>query len=760
MNLSTQWRPAGRSAAIGLVIISAITVPGCGGSGDEPAPSAEVSEEQSQSSAPAETPPAPVEAATPVADTDDRGKGKSNAKDNEEDKKADPAPADTTASVEEVPSGTPTSSPAPVSIGFGIGANEDDGGSTFRPVPASAPPANAAATTSRPDSLDAWTDDDFLSAAREHDPRILDAIDIKVKSSPGDAKVAVLLVRLLDPTLPSPAANPAESTSASSPAESATEATSDTSEQVAPQSSIRNIRDTRGESNPVQLNHAVDSATAMIMEAAVTWMPQGAAVAVAINVKDREDEEKSGKSRDRKSKKDRDDDVAAPPGAPAATGAPVAGSLQDRQLVEHVVDALIANNSQDAWQSVFGIVAGTVKTALPADQNCEIVVERLIQNMDLNPTAIQPVMLTILAGEASIPPENRTAYLRMLTAISAARMDQLTGFADALQVSNNAADGLGNTPEPAAGGALLSGSFGRSRGKDEDDRPSQGFGAVVGNAPIAPASSLPEVSLGPEAMERATEFLKSPESVTKIVQQLQNATDLSAASDLIHLASTIPVAEVRQSICAAFLRLHATGSSGLNRSGLFNQVHDPALLVILKSLPRTRPSKDDPGAMDSWTSGMETLVLSLRNELRQSAGSMNPYTDSFPVKLHKNATADLTVMKEIPTRSDETVDATDPASMQVYFTRTSFAPQRQRDIDDLTDHYEGRTSGFSRPDPAKGVMWIEGVKALTNGHRRSMDVVIEKAGSGNGGFVVEIIVVDTLDPKVAGGLPTSQASAE
>ena len=62
-----------------------------------------------------------------------------------------------------------------------------------------------AVITPRPDSYDAWTDADFLSAAREHDPRVLEAIDFKVKSAPGDASVAVLLTSLLDlPPLPAP----------------------------------------------------------------------------------------------------------------------------------------------------------------------------------------------------------------------------------------------------------------------------------------------------------------------------------------------------------------------------------------------------------------------------------------------------------------------------------------------------------------------------------------------------------------------------
>ena len=313
-----------------------------------------------------------------------------------------------------------------------------------------------------------------------------------------------------------------------------------------------------------------------------------------------------------------------------------------------------------------------------------------------------------------------------------------------------------------------------------------GMNGQGNNEAVGMQSSLPHVSLAPEVAARGASFLWSPKTIAAIVGQLEKATDLATASDVLLLASTIPGAGVRNAICETFIRLHPSGSDGLNASGLFSDVHDPGMLVILKALPRTRPSKEAPGTMDSWTSGTESLVLALRDELKRTSGSMKPYTDTLPVKLHKNATAEVAVMMQIPAGTTEQSPDAIPAATTVYYTRTSFTPVRKNDTKDLTTHYEGRTSGYSRDDVARGLKWIEGVKALPNGHRRTLDVIIQQAGAGGasgqmgftggpgagdagagygggggagGSYTVEIIVVDMVDPKNASPAASTQATA-
>lgn len=781
MSLSDRMR---RSIFVSILVHSIAAFAGCGGS--EPAAPGNESPvaDETTASPPATSPQTTNAEAAAVIEPERDGKEKrtANPDEDENDTVSNAAPANA----------APAVKPA-FTIGRLGHSKDDEESGTQAPVPVPVAGSQAApqltAPTPRPDNVEVWTNADFLSAAREHDPKILEAIDFKVKSAPGDASVAVLLTHLLDPSSPSAATHSDGTTPQDVPPETPADPGASPPPETGPQSSLRTTIDLNLNPAIFEYSVAVDSVSAMFLESIVTYMPQGAAVgAIAGGVQnriagnsgkdqDRIADDESGLPRPAKSgRKGKDEEEegttgaglptnTAGRGAPGGNAAPVAGQLQDRELVERVVDGLITNNSQDAWQSIYGIVAGTVQTPLSAELNCEIVIERLIRNMESMPDVIQPVMLTFLDSATPIPPERRRACMRMLSAISAAHIDRLTGFTDKEQ----AADQAPGNVSALAGAALASGAMGRGLGRSRDrEDDEQGFTAPPVKKPDSGAaaqtlSTLPVLSLEPQAVARGAEFLRSTKVAAAIASQLENVTDLSSASDLILLASTIPVTKVRHAIFTTFLRLHESGSDGLSGSGLFNEVHDPALLVILKSLPRTRPLKDAPGVMDSWTSGTETLVLALLDELRRTSGSLKPNVDTLPLKLHKNATADLSAVLEIPAVPDQENSEAVPASTVVYYTRTNFTPQRPRDIDDLTNHYEGRTGGFSRPDPDKGVMWIEGVKVLPDGHRRTFDVVIQKAGTGGGAggsFSVEIIVVDTIDPKNANPAGTTQASAE
>ncbi|MCA9008234.1 MAG: hypothetical protein KDB01_00735 [Planctomycetaceae bacterium] len=786
MHISDQWRSIGGHACCWLTVFGVLALIGCGGSNYEaPAPAAGDSGAAGQ--APGVTPnnadPPPANAQAVAVDDDEDRKGNSRSKREEEETASTPQPGPSPANPRrfELRHGDPDDEDQPQPVaGSGTGAAE----------------VAVTDTVLRPENVEAWTEEDFLSAARERDARLLAAIDSKVKSNPGDAGVALLLMRILDPDSAAPG-DTADVPSQPAPDES-------DSGKDAPPAAIppQSYYDYRPDATAIEIHpaFAVDSVTAMLLEASVGYAPQGAAVgAVASGVQerigggsgknpDRIADDESGLSSGRKSRREEREEEERnegrmSPNSPAngfSRGSVHGGSqainqFEDRELLEHVVDGLIANGSQNAWQAIYGIVAGTVKSPLAAEASCQIVVERLFQKLDSNPDVIQPVLLTFLDSSVPIPAENRQACLRIFAAISAGKIDTLTGFAGTAPQPAGAPGAPNGFSGAAAGNGFVGGLGRRGRDRDIDDdgafipRSGNAFGAngfggnVAGAAAAQPdVSSLPVLSMTPEAIVQGGDFLWSAKAISAIIKQLDATTDLTTATDLVLLASTIPVTEVRQTLCETFARLHSTGAESLNTAGLFTEVHDPALIVVLKSLPRTRPQKETPGIMDSWTSGTESLILSLRNKIRAASGNMKPYADTLPVKLHKNATAETSVMMEMPAGSAATSENTVPAATQVYYIRTNFTPQKQRDIEDLTSHYEGRTSGFSRPDAPKGVMWIEGVKTLPNGHRRSLDVVIEKSGTGGsaGAFIVEIIVVDTQDPKVPGRAETTQAASE
>lgn len=780
---------------------------------------------------------------------------------------------------------------------------------------------NAAPKPARPAEFSAWTDNDFIAAVEERDERVLAAIDFKVKASPGDPSVALLLTRMLGaapldtdvgaraaangmngggvdgypgaypgaagaagayPGAMSPGAGmPPSSEGHGAPGRSPGVAAPGTLSPggspglsppggVAPQSrSIRDLPSWERHENVALLpaattfNSAVDSVSAMILEASVSYMPQGAGVGAISGQMPGRIEGATGQSSPTPGAAGHaapgasSPGMGVPPGSsatpggaghgvgssgllsppmgsgpggampgaagggypgggypgdasgyPGAGAAPNIGNLKERELIERIVDGLIINNTQDAWQTVFGIVAGTVATVLDDITNCEIVVQRLIHNMDNNPGVIQPIILTLLDGSTPLPPQSRDACIRTLAAISAAQTAQFTGFAP-VDVPQAAAGGLaGGYPGAAGGGYMPPGegaypgmpggpgmsSSGLTGPPAMGSQPGMsgppgglggypGMAGFGGNTAAVAKSLLPELNLKSDVILKGAIFLWSPKATAAVVKQLESATDLASASSAVLLASTMPNHEIRHAACECFLRLHDSGSDALNSTGMFSGVHDPGMLVVLKSLPRTKPSKESAGTMDSWTTSSQSLVLALRDELKKSSGNLKQCDEkSLPVKLHKNAVAEVCVMLQFPPASSEPSTPGAPSATQVYYARTTFTPQKKNDQADLVDHYETRASGFQRPDQAKGILWIEGMKSLPNGHRRSMDVVIQQAsnagaggfgdggapggygaGPGGGGgaggtYSVEIIVVDTMDPKSLNPSGTEQAS--
>jgi hypothetical protein len=199
------------------------------------------------------------------------------------------------------------------------------------------------------------------------------------------------------------------------------------------------------------------------------------------------------------------------------------------------------------------------------------------------------------------------------------------------------------------------------------------------------------------------------------------------------------------------------------------------MLAVLKALPRERPQSSrnaganvsavaSPGA--SWTSATQETVLSLRDRLRKAADDPAlAYTGQQPVRLHRGGVAEKSIAVMLPGDSADLLGDAAPSPTKVYYTRLRVAPQSALQQKDIADHYETRTKGLKRM-VGQGMLWYDGVKRNSNGTRTTMDVVIEQAqaasggggfsggpggpGGGGGGaaqFTIEIIVVETRDPK-------------
>ena len=322
-----------------------------------------------------------------------------------------------------------------------------------------------------------------------------------------------------------------------------------------------------------------------------------------------------------------------------------------------------------------------------------------------------------------------------------------------------------------------------------------GFNSSPGAVAATTGSDL-SISLPDPIVTKAAAFLWSKPCCDSIATQLRAATDLSLAEPLLALAGSIPSQKVREAAFALFETAHSGGSDTLNNSGFFTSaVHDPGMLVVLKSLPRSKASKGDDGKapMDSWTVSGQQMVLSYVDQLRTM--SMAPgsklvaNTKGFPMRPHRNAEFDFVGMIRVAAPQGAPAES-GISETKVYYARASFSPKKPKEQQDVMNHYKSGSNGIQRADDAQGLTWFDGVKAGASGTRRSIDVVVRTgkvAGAagpglpGSGGFggmsevggmpgpggmpgmpgrggmggavggdyTVEVIIVEVADPKGA-----------
>ncbi len=711
----------------------------------------------------------------------------------------------------------------------------------------------------RPDNFASWTDENFLDALREKDSRLLDAIDSRVKSAPGDPKVADLLSSLLlaSASLPdnvgsnqtgmNPSGMPSDypgamgaSGGSAMPTEGSRNSRmpgSANSGGLAPPAGAAPASPNSGAMSPgnssLQMppqtqslleaprgrTLAIDSLTLMFAESATAYF-QSPAVGAMTRKGPAVGGDSSGTGAPGEyvppgysppgGGGSADASGSAMPGYPGAEyqgggypgGSPqVSGSLDKVQLVEHIVDGLIQNGTPGAWQTLYGITAQTVETPLWPSEAARIVVRGLYSHIDRNPSMIEPIILSLLDGSAQVPADSRAGALKVTAAVCDLVADRFTGMA----VPSGAQTVAGTAQNMAMGLGMPGGSSMMPPGMEMSGEGMPGLpmagGAALGQTEYAELTSeAPKLS--ETALMHAAGFLWGPKCTDSLVKQLNSAGDLEfggdipGGGDIVRIAASVPNDRVRNALFALFTKMFASGPGGLSGGGMFKSaVHDPGMLVILKSLPRTKPGRstaDQAVPLDPWTHASQDLVLSLRDRLRSLSmvpGKLTPTGDSFPVRFHKNAVAEVAGVLTLPGTLGAGLKDSAPSATKVYYARLTFNPQREKDQNELADHYESRTSGVRRADASRGVLWMDGVKGTQTGTKRTMDVIIQAAsGSGQGGgfgspdggmasgmtrgvgigggggaaggaFSVEIIVVETKDPKNATG-EVGQASTK
>jgi hypothetical protein len=740
----------------------------------------------------------------------------------------------------------------------------------------------SAVMSNRPADVAAWSDNDLQTAVRERDQKVLEAIDARVQSSPGDPKVAELLTKLLLVSVeppPAPAFGSAGSAAGTFPGSTSgsrpsglmkpgalapgmgtmpppggapagfapqgfsAPGGSDSSAPVAPTAAPPQSRYQPARS----LNHgAVDSLTAMLTESLVAWQqagvgamrqrmspegitgqappagstpgampPSGVAGFGASSDDAGEAAAAAAAAGFGEPGMDADGSFGGSFGGQPGFGTPASGALSDLQLVDRIVEGLIKNNTPVAWQTIHAIASGTVETPLGVEVSAEAVTIALLRNAGPDQPQIEQILSAILDGQAQLPPESQSACVRAMASLSAAAVSHLTGMGRAALGGNPstgaggfAQSGMGmpgmgmsmpgsNMPGMMQPGMSMPGQTGMGPGmmppgmmSPGGESSGSGFGmeSFGGSSGTAGATFSNSATFPEDRLATAAAVLWGPKAVESVIRQLSAASDMTAVADALQFAVTIPQKKVRDATYAALSRLHSLGAEPLRSAGVFQTPLDPGMLVVLKSLPRSKPTRAEGGAaapLDSWAAMNQEYVMALRNELRNLAmqpGKLQAVTDGLPLKLHRNAVPEFAGVLVLPATSDSPFQGTPPSETKVYYARTSFVPQRAREQEEIAEHYESRAGGYRRADQAKGLLWIDGVKSTPTGLKRSMDVLIQPAGTGAGGgftpggesgmegsagpgfggppgaggaggFTIEVVVVEIADPKGAAAEP-------
>jgi hypothetical protein len=298
------------------------------------------------------------------------------------------------------------------------------------------------------------------------------------------------------------------------------------------------------------------------------------------------------------------------------------------------------------------------------------------------------------------------------------------------------------------------------------------------------------------ALMRAASFLWGPKCVDALVTQLEASSDIGfikgfvGGGDLVRIAASVPNDRVRKALAGLFEKTAPASVGQLGLTGFFStSVHDPGMLISLKSLPRAKPTRTEAAQgvpMDGWATASLEVVLSLRDRMRAlsaTPGKLTPVTENLPIRLHKNAVAEFYGVLTLPGPEGSALNESAPSPTKIYYARTSFTPEKPKDQQDLAEHYESRATGIKRASEAKGVLlWIDGFKATQAGSKRTADVLVQSStgggasvggvgaaaggygesgapgapagygapagGAAAGAFTIEIIVVETSDAKV------------
>jgi len=141
-----------------------------------------------------------------------------------------------------------------------------------------------------------------------------------------------------------------------------------------------------------------------------------------------------------------------------------------------------------------------------------------------------------------------------------------------------------------------------------------GYGSGGHRTPSRRDPTAPSMAADPELPARVARYLWSPEMGSFLAAELYQVDDLGAQAGLLSLAGTVPVEAMRANLYRTLRRNWQDGPEDVESTGIFERIIiDPGLLVVLKLMPRRDPEPSDDSRQAPW------LRRSQKSKYRPSA---------------------------------------------------------------------------------------------------------------------------------------------
>lgn len=323
--------------------------------------------------------------------------------------------------------------------------------------------------------------------------------------------------------------------------------------------------------------------------------------------------------------------------------------------------------------------------------------------------------------------------------------------------------------------------------------PGGGPNGVPGGPPPGQLARRP---LSDEAMRHAIQYLWRAETTSFVEGRTRNIQSLEDSFDTLALAGSLPTTGVRKATYDLLFSRWQDGANALLSRKLYQTVvRDPGMIIVLKQLPRLMmqspvsnqqsttanprvgKSQRQSIAKHSWMETSAYMVRAVTNRLRATTSNQeDSIPPKLPIRLHRNARVlGVHEMNWPADVSEFTSGVTPPGPLSLQYVKMEIPQEEAAKV------FESYKKQLRRGKDYKFSWggWIDSVTAGTEKNsRRSIDVLITQntansganqnggypgaAGGGypggaNGGgqqpnagmFTVEILVVETPDPKLS-----------